>query len=298
MGLQSNPYSHKSDNWQSFGISLQGARHVQNEQTCQDAFCIAEKNTLLAICVADGHGDSKHQYSHIGSKIAVEIGCSILLQALEALNEADIEISPFKQEQILQQSLPKRISWEWNQACKKIGHSQGLISDEQSNGAFDGSWSPNLVSFGTTLLGVAISANWMIVYQLGDGDISYIHENILEYAFEEDPEMMSTVTHSLCQTGNSDIAKLRCLPLKAPPKAVFLSSDGIRDCMQGERSHYGTFIDWVQQKIQMESWDETIANLPEWLNKISQNGNGDDITLVFALENSESNNMEEHPCPC
>ena len=48
--------------------SVIGARHQLNESLCQDASLAKSDTESFFLAVADGHGDSKHSNSHIGSR--------------------------------------------------------------------------------------------------------------------------------------------------------------------------------------------------------------------------------------
>ena len=64
--------------WRSVGHSVQGARHLQHNQPCQDACAIKMTEDMVIMALADGHGDKKHAHSDVGAKIAVDVACELL----------------------------------------------------------------------------------------------------------------------------------------------------------------------------------------------------------------------------
>ena len=59
----------------AFGCSRTGASHVRKDRPCEDAFAIwsgsAGAVPCIALAVADGHGDPRHDRSRTGSALAV-----------------------------------------------------------------------------------------------------------------------------------------------------------------------------------------------------------------------------------
>ena len=64
----------------------------------------------------------------------------------------------------VQNNIERRIRWEWNCACKR---ELGLPGS-------DGTWIPELIQFGTTLLACCQSSKGLLCIQIGDGDIAWM----------------------------------------------------------------------------------------------------------------------------
>jgi len=256
--------------WRAAGVSACGARHIQNNSPCQDAVKVTVSNQSLVLAVADGHGDKKHIHSDKGSQFAVEVACRIMESALLAV-DCDTSKSPKEHERILASALPKRISWEWN---KKVNLYCGLSNY--------GDWQKDLVQYGTTILAVALNRKWAIFFQLGDGDILLTHnDGTNEFVFAEDEDMYGTFTHSLCQPNNSIHARVHCKQMDQPLKMLMLSTDGIRDSLEGDVEKYEQLASWLQKHITSIGRENTINGLEEWLSELSKRGNGDDSTLAL-----------------
>ena len=57
---------------------------------------------------------------------------------------------------------------------------------------------------------------------------------------------------------------------------LLLSTDGIRDCLQGERDRFATILPWLSKRK-----EDPITSIAQWLYKISTNGNGDDMSVAI-----------------
>ena len=300
-----------------FGVSIHGARHLQDNTPCQDANKISTtEDGLIVLAVADGHGDVKHPRSDEGSVIAVNVATQLLSSALKAIEDQPNK-SPKELEQVLANNLPRRLSWEWNKAVRTLlsTESEGVETIEGS----DGEWFPDLVLFGTTILVAAVGKEKALLLQLGYGDVLKLtHQGDFISLFQEDDTLFGTLTHSLCQSTAPSNAQIRCIELN-DTRGLFLSTDGMRDCLNGELDKHQKVIRWLlqkhaknnkQKKIQTTSFTENSApqatkseqgpiqrteqdlssehfflekELPTWLSKLSAQGNGDDISLAFAL---------------
>jgi serine/threonine protein phosphatase PrpC len=156
----------------------------------------------------------------------------------------------------------------------------------------DGSWDEELIAFGTTLLCCCGNDKGLLGFQLGDGDMVCSQEGTHRFLFAESTELMGTVTHSLCQPFKQNQSMLAWVD-NTDFEMVFLTTDGLRDCMQGDRKHFDTVIPWIQKIIR-----ENPESLPTWLQKISTQGNGDDISIALYSPHSLYGSTGDPQCPC
>lgn len=264
--------SHSQEHLNTLALSVEGARHTLHRTPCEDASKASLINGSFYLAVADGHGDAKHHLSNIGAKLAVEVAEPILRSAFDAL------CNPPSQRALiaLKEQVEKRIRWDWNRRCK-----------EHLNIESDGSWNEQLIAFGTTLLCCVGNEHGILGFQLGDGDIVFTKDGNCSFLFAESTELMGTVTHSLCQPYKHNQSMLDWID-STDFEMVFLTTDGLRDCMQGDRKHFKTVIPWIQKIIQ-----DNPETLPEWLQKISTQGNGDDISIALYSPHSLYSNVGE-----
>ena len=248
------------------GFSIQGARHVQTQTPCQDAVLCKSHDGVYIMCAADGHGDKKHLHSDIGAQIAVEVAAQLLEEALRDLRQENRNIAEI--EHSIKRHLPSRLVWEWNRRVRK--------SD-------DGAWDKEVVLYGCTILGAVMSAELCIFLQLGDGDILFINqEGSPEFIFPPDEDMFGTVTYSLCQKNSASYAKVSCRQLKAP-KTVLMATDGLRDSLQDDAESFVKVGKWLSRRQEEEGQSKFEHTLPEWIEKLSLHGNGDDTTIALTI---------------
>ena len=256
-------HSQQSTMGTGFSLSVQGARHLHDGIPCQDHSLYTIDGDTLFIGVADGHGDAKHARSHIGSRLALEIAQPILREALDTLT-----IPQTKREWLsFQNNIERRIRWEWNCACKR----ELELSDT------DGTWIPELIQFGTTLLACCQSSKGLLCFQIGDGDIAWMSkDNQVHFIFPESEDVIGTVTHSLCQPFEEGVCQSCLLSPPIDCTMLLLSTDGIRDCLQGERDRFATILPWLSKRK-----EDPIETVAQWLYQISTHGNGDDMSLAI-----------------
>ena len=261
--------------WKTMSCSVKGARHVHNGTLCQDAVLVQKFEDMFVLSVADGHGDPKHAHSDKGSQFAVETACKIVREALQSIDD---EKTGQECQDILRSSIAGRIAWEWNARCKQ---------EHLQNPSADGEWSEEIVLYGTTLLVIGFSETWLIVYQLGDGDILFMDkENQPHFPFPEE-SISGIFTDSLCQKNHLEKAQIYCQKYTGNITRILLSTDGIRDCLAGSREKLIQFANWLEQKISREGSQETQEAMKSWLSELSLRGNGDDNSFALLWSEKE-----------
>ena len=255
--------------WEAAGISVRGARHAVDGTPCQDAVRVYQDDDFVIVAVADGHGDPKHARSDEGARLAVEV-TALILRELGAilLRDAPAARHPLEIQADLKRHLPGRISWEWNRRVRAhAGH-----------GDQDGAWHEDVNLYGCTLLGALFTDTLGVFVQLGDGDILLVEEpGGPRCVFPLHDDIYGSVTHSLCQPGAVDYARVRCERL-AGPRLAMLASDGVRDCLLDRPEAFLEVGTWLLGRITRQGFAPAMADLPGWLGELTRRGNGDDVT--------------------
>ena len=264
-----------------FGRSVQGASHIRTETECQDSYkkTICDDGTII-LSVADGHGSKSCPYSRTGSRIAVNVFCSIIKnlydgyegnteQLLTYLNrEGDTRIS-------------KAIDAEWKKRVVETHRKNKREIIELENGEDD--FLSVYKQYGTTLLGLLITKTFVFAFQLGDGDICYATEDKLEKVIEPE-KILGVETHSLSRENawEKAITVVRRLDIEqAQPSMFSLSTDGFANSYKDENEFKTTVCDYL--KMINEHGTKAVAdNLASWLTETSSMGCGDDITMLIA----------------
>lgn len=246
------------------GLSVVGARHLRRGQRGQDAVRLSTSDQVVTICLADGHGDPRYEFSHEGARIAVEVAEELLTALAVDLVDAD---QPQQLEKHLRTHLPRRIAWEWNRRVKEhTGQSDP-----------DGEWSEVVTPYGTTLLGALFTNDVALFVQLGDGEILRLFEGGAELVFPSDEDLFGGATWSLSQSDSSTYCQICCLPHQ-DDNMVLLCTDGVSDSLAGEQP-LAKVARWLHSRIAEEGWEAVVETLPAWLHELSERGNGDDATV-------------------
>ena len=274
-----------------FGRSVQGASHIRSETECQDSYkrTICDDGTII-LSVADGHGSKACPYSRTGSRIAVNVFCSILKnlydgyagnteQLLTYLNrEGDTRIS-------------KAIDAEWKKRVIEAHRKNKREISVLENGMDD--LSGIYKQYGTTLLGLLITKSFVFAFQLGDGDICYTNADGVEMVIEPD-KILGVETHSLSRENawEKAITIVRRISIEDTLPAMFtLSTDGFANSYKNENEFRTTLNDYLAM-INEHGVKTIVDNLPAWLSETSSMGCGDDITVLFAYYSSSDDNHE------
>ena len=257
--------------WRAAGVSVPGARHVQDGVVCQDAVLTRVEEDWAIVAVADGHGDPKHARSHEGSRLAVEVIADLMGQLARDVMDQPNTPHALELESELRRHLPRRIAWEWNRRARELAGQQSP----------DGTWHSDLTLFGTTLIGALFTRGFAVFYQLGDGDILYMSDDgTTEQVFTPSEELYGSLTWSMCMPDGSARAKVACRNLdEKRPQLAILATDGLRDSLPEDLHEFLRVGDWFLGRVEDEGWDLVVGGLGDWLSELSRRGNGDDATF-------------------
>ena len=177
-----------------FGESVQGASHIRSGKECQDSLKKVEKdeNTVI-LAVADGHGSDSCPYSKTGSYVAVNVFCKILGDYL-ATYEGQPELLLTFLNREGDTKVAQAIDAEWKRRILKIHANckREVVLDADLNkdkGAI-------YKMYGSTLLGLVITKDFLFAFQLGDGDIVKVSEAGVQNVIEAE-RILGTETYSL-----------------------------------------------------------------------------------------------------
>lgn len=271
-----------------FGESVQGASHIRNGRECQDSLKKVEKDEdTVILAVADGHGSDACPYSKTGSYVAVNVFCKILGDYLETYaGRPEILLTFLKREG--DTKVAQEIDAEWKRRILKIHVKckREMIADAEGNKDKASIYK----MYGSTLLGLVITKDFLFAFQLGDGDIVKVSEAGVQNIIEAD-KILGTETHSLSK---AESWKKAITFMKKQeenerlPVMYMLSSDGMANSFKNDDEFKKTCNDYFA--LLNEHGAKAVSdNLKTWLNETSELGCGDDITALFAYYNDRSN---------
>ncbi|MBE5731830.1 MAG: protein phosphatase 2C domain-containing protein [Clostridiales bacterium] len=135
--------------------------------------------------------------------------------------------------------------------------------------------------YGATLLCVGVYKDHYFFIQIGDGDIVVVDSSDKAwFPFNEDEELVGSVTYSLCQ-GNAT-AYFKEKYVFSDLRMVMLSSDGVLNGV-GDREEIEKIAKGLYENVVQEP-QTLIADLPHLLRNCSSSS-GDDCTIGFIASN-------------
>jgi hypothetical protein len=266
--------------WLALTASHRGAAHQMNGLPNQDAIAVRpiQPDGLVA-AVADGHGHHRHFRSARGSELAVAIAG----QAAEELAArlGDFETAGQIEAEVLSTLVPA-ITGPWRAAVRDdLAEQPFTIAEEEARAFGD----DPLIAYGTTLLLAITWRNWLVLTQIGDGDIVCIRPG--GQALQPvpgDPSLDGRQTTSLCgphadQEFRAAVVNTAITPLLG----VLLATDGYGNAQMADPWPDAVSSDLAE--LIGDYQPEWLAEqLPLWASRCaSTDGSGDDTSIALLM---------------
>ena len=289
------------------GASVQGASHKRSGLPCQDNFAIRDHNFQYAkatprnvfyrgmgqdvwlLAVADGHGSSSCPYSENGSRLAVNTFCDVMaefcfryqedMEALYHQLKRESEVIHFMQ--ALDIEWKARVLRDYNTNKKKQPSVEEMEEEERKSAVYK--------LYGTTLLGIVITDGFVFSYQLGDGDINCVDRQNVQPLIQTE-KILGVETHSMAKIGawkKAETSILRFDPRIERPYMYMMSTDGMINSFVSEEEFHKNCKGYLEL-LEKHGLDAVRDKLPQWLAQTSEEGCGDDITVVMAYVEKNS----------
>lgn len=291
--VPSDPAGRKTG-WLVLYASERGASHAAVKSPNQDAVATERAGAEgIVAAVADGHGHPRHLRSARGSKLAVTVGCQVaqeLADRLEAGTAISAQPGPAATAAAIADEIialtgeflvPAVVS-RWRDAVLADVKADPFTQAEQARRR---SGDDVTIAYGSTLLLCMVLHDWLILAQIGDGDVVGVRAD--GRAIEPvpaDPQLDGLVTTSLC--GSDPGADFRIAAVDAAQNqlsAVLLATDGYGNAQVAD--------DWPQAFSEDLAWmlrDRDVnwlaSQLPSWTARCaSPDGSGDDTTVALLI---------------
>lgn len=270
-------------NAKSFSLSVQGASHIKKNKECQDhSGCYSDENYVVAI-VCDGHGGDDYMRSAKGSYYACDAAETEIRSFLEEIDSERFFSDPERYMRDLEASIINK----WNCAIDEDYESHPFTEEELS-GVSERARRKYLQdkriesAYGTTLIAVAMNKEFWFGIHIGDGKCVKVSRN---GEFSEpipwDPKCFLNATTSICDS--DAIEHFRHFYSKELPAAVFVGSDGIDDCFKNAEQFHN-FYRTVLYSLGTSDFDSSVAELKEYLPRLSEKGSRDDMSIAAILD--------------
>jgi hypothetical protein len=267
--------------WLALTATQRGSAHQMNGLPNQDAVAVLEIGPAAGVvtAVADGHGHHRHFRSARGSELGAAIAGQVAQELAARLDEFE---APGEIESDVLGTLVPAIVSRWRAAVHDdLAAEPFTIGEEESRAFGDGP----LIAYGSTLLLAIAWQKWLVLAQIGDGDIVCIRpDGQALLPVPADPSLDGRQTTSLC--GPRAELEFRAAVVNTaitPLLGVLLATDGYGNAQLAE-----PWPDAVSSDLAGLIGDrqpEWLAEqLPLWASHCaSAEGSGDDTTIALLI---------------
>jgi hypothetical protein len=245
---------------------VRGAVHERNGLPNQDAIhWLSGNGSSVVLAVADGHGSARYSRSHVGARLAVESSTQLVQDFLNSQSDVG-NLSLIKD--ATEEWLPRALVREWVELVHEHLHSDPLESEQ------------NVVAYGATLLVTAVTEQFALYLQLGDGEILTVSESgEVARPLSKDDRLFGNETTSLCAPEAWRDFRVSFQPfIQSPPALILLSTDGYPNSFLHESGFFKVGSD-ILDMIRENGVSFIKENLGGWLSDSTRAGSGDDVTL-------------------
>jgi serine/threonine protein phosphatase PrpC len=284
----------RTPGWLVLTASERGASHVAASAPNQDAVATERAGAAgVVAAVADGHGHPRHLRSARGSRAAVRVGCQVAQEFADRLESpAGIFAQPDSPgtaaataehiAKLAGEFLVPAIVSRWREVVLADVNADPFTETEQTHRhAGDDA----TIAYGSTLLLAMMLRGWLILAQIGDGDVVGVRAD--GRAIEPvpaDPQLDGLVTTSLC--GSDPRADFRVAAVHAEHNqivALLLATDGYGNAQVVEEWP-SAFSQDLARMLRDRDVNWLASQLPSWAARCaSPDGSADDTTVALLL---------------
>ena len=273
--------------------SERGAAHVAVKTPNQDSVAVERAGADgVVTAVADGHGHSRHLRSAKGSRLAVSIGCRVGQELADklaadgldspAITPADTEARAEIIAELATDFLVPAVVSRWREAVLADVEADPFTDAEQGKRRRG---DDPTIAYGSTLLLCVAVADWLVLAQIGDGDVvGVLTDGTATLPVPVDPQLDGLVTTSLCGPhAASDFRVAIVNTTRTPLLAALLATDGYGNAQVVEewQTSFSRDLAWLLRERDMR-W--MASQLPSWAARCaSADGSADDTTVALLI---------------
>jgi hypothetical protein len=270
--------------WVAATASVRGASHERSGKPNQDAVRVVEvagPTPGLVAAVSDGHGGDRYVRSDVGSRLGVEVACSVGRRALETLGPLP---SAAAVESHLAREMATAIVDHWRRRVLDHVERHPFSSDEEERAGGPLASDP-LIAYGCTLVVALLAPSWVGLLQIGDGDVTVVRGASAVAPVPGDDRLVGGETTSLCLPTAAADARVAVIgdPL---PDMVILSSDGYANSFASPTWRSEVGVD-LRDHVNRIGIDGVEQRLPAWLAE-SAVAAGDDVSMALIQRTAAS----------
>ncbi|HLJ55525.1 MAG TPA: PP2C family serine/threonine-protein phosphatase [Chthonomonadaceae bacterium] len=271
--------------WSVLAQSVRGAAHARRGEPNQDAVAFlpeAGRGAPLILAVSDGHGSPKSFRSDRGARLAVAaaVGEAERLLAAPGITAADAA-------RIARDELRGAVIRDWERRVREDLAAQAFTAAERKRftaqygaPAWKALRSGPLLAYGATLLLAVATTEFLLVGQIGDGDIVAVtRAGCATRPLRADPRLFGGDTTSLCLENAAESFALCVAPAHGDrPALILIATDGCANSFEDDGGFLSVGADLLMMLREHDA--ATVqSDLGPWLEEVSRDGSGDDITV-------------------
>lgn len=255
------------------GAGILGAVHRRLGTISQDAHLGDTFGEWSFLAVADGHGAAPHFRSDRGARLAVEAARRVIRDWTSRFPDQAVATLDLRAGII---DLPGLLSAQWRAYVDADLQAHPVPADNHEL---------RFVPYGSTLAAIAISKTSALVVQIGDGDVILDDgSGILKRPLAADHGLVGEQTYSLCLPDPVSHFRYAVLDLSvAQPTSrpfAIAATDGLLKSYRSEKMFMQAIGGW-RSLVKSHGLERALTGLQEWLISVTEQGNGDDISLMF-----------------
>jgi Protein phosphatase 2C len=279
-GASGLPPHEAQDLWLALTASQRGAAHLAAGLPNQDAVATRHvRPDALVAAVADGHGHHRHFRSARGSQLAVAAACEAAQELAARLDEFEAA-EPIESQTL--RSLVPAITGRWRDAVREDLAADPFTAEEEAARARS---DDALVAYGSTLLLAIAGQRWLVLVQIGDGDIMGIRPDGRPLLpVPGDPSLDGQQTTSLCgRRAENDFRAAVVDTSTTALLGVMLATDGYGNAQVAEPWPDAVSAD-LAELINDRPPEWLVGQVPLWASRCaSADGSADDTTIALLL---------------
>jgi hypothetical protein len=271
--------------WVPVSASVRGGAHVRRGAPNEDAAAVSVPGPTACVAVADGHGDRSCPRAARGARFAVETARELL----GAVDHAALSADPLGVAETVRATVVEPLVDRWRVRVWEDVAADAFNAEELAlmpGGVDGGPLTDTAVAhaYGTTLLAAAAGQVWLILVQVGDGEVGVGYASgSARQPIPDDGAYAGQFTASLASPQAAAHIRVSAVPVSSPDPvaAVWACTDGFSGAQADPR-----WRDLVAQQLvaTLAGYGpaEVARRLPGWLGPAAHTA-GDDTTMAILL---------------
>jgi hypothetical protein len=260
--------------------SERGAAHVQSGLPNQDAvgaYLLGQHGAVAA--VADGHGHHRHFRSARGSRLAVTIGCQAAEEFAVRIDEL---VGTGQIIADIRDVLVPAVAGRWRAAVAQDLADEPITDAEQ---VWQAPGDQDVIAYGSTLLLALVWRRWLVLTQIGDGDIVCVRpDGGALLPVPGDPSLDGLQTTSLCEPRAENAFRVAAVDLSRTELAgVMLATDGYGNAQLAD-PWAAAFSSDLAALLREHDVEWLAGQVPAWAARCaSADGSADDTSIALLI---------------